>query len=472
MAFIGILLYILLNWSYTTAVFTDPGSPTSPSQPSSAYASLPTSEPGSDLPGYSSLTVKSSGGIRFCKKCQAKKPDRTHHCSTCKRCVYKMDHHCPWLATCVGLYNYKAFILFLIYVTLFCWTSFGVSANWAYQEIVVGGKIVESSLMPVHYILLAVLSGVIGLVIGGFTAWHIYLSVRGTTTIESLEKTRYLNPIRKQMAPHIHPERTYIGDAASEPQTITGQLREWGDAITELHANALPGVLRTEEGEERSETPPHRSNAHSALRRNMQHDYESQERDRERDRYNDYLDEMANEKLPHAFDLGWKRNLTAIFGKRPALWFLPICNSLGDGWHWEPSPKWLEAQDKARMERESRLNDQAQQQQRYWIPAESTHLNDPRRMAPPPAMNKADRILGRAPGQYADSGPQSSTPLRRLSPQAKRYVEDEVDSYSTDSDEENDNGSNSHRLGDWNDIPEEMFNSRRERGGRRAQPHR
>ena len=36
------------------------------------------------------------GAIRYCDKCTAIKPDRSHHCSVCGKCILKMDHHCPW----------------------------------------------------------------------------------------------------------------------------------------------------------------------------------------------------------------------------------------------------------------------------------------------------------------------------------------------------------------------------------------
>jgi hypothetical protein len=53
----------------------------------------------------------------FCKKCLKERPERSHHCSTCKQCILKMDHHCPWIANCVGFNNQKSFYLFLFYAT-------------------------------------------------------------------------------------------------------------------------------------------------------------------------------------------------------------------------------------------------------------------------------------------------------------------------------------------------------------------
>lgn len=56
----------------------------------------------------------------MCRKCDAPKPSRAHHCSICNRCIMKMDHHCPWVNTCVAEYNQKHFLLFLLYVFILC----------------------------------------------------------------------------------------------------------------------------------------------------------------------------------------------------------------------------------------------------------------------------------------------------------------------------------------------------------------
>jgi palmitoyltransferase ZDHHC2/15/20 len=360
---VGLCLYALLNISYTVAVFTDPGSPANPRgsirKDHHGYSHLPTTEP-SPRPNLAQpITVSSTGAARYCKKCSHPKPDRTHHCSTCRRCVLKMDHHCPWLATCLGLHNYKPFVLFLVYTSLFCWVCFGSTAYWVWNEVLSEDRYLEN-LMPINVVLLAVISGIIGLVVTGFTSWHLWLCVGGMTTIECLEKTRYLRAVRSRVERQ-RVEALRHPHTVSEPHGVQERLQRVGDAVLEFHANAVPGATRLEEGEERQPSPslaPGLSHpqpkpetmtpAQSSLART----YASHEADRERARYEDYLSEQESSKLPHAFNLGWRRNLLHLFGPKWHLWGLPVTNTTGDGWSWEVSQKWIRAVEEQAERRE------------------------------------------------------------------------------------------------------------------------
>lgn len=275
--------------------------------------------------------------------------------------------------------------------------------------------------MPVNYVMLAVISGIIGLVLTGFTGWHLMLASRNQTTIECLEKTRYLSPLRKSM------QHQHIVQHQGQGNGVPG----YGQQLMDIHSNALPGITRPEEGEVTygEERPAHMS-------------YDALERFRARERYEEYLDEQDSSKLPNAFDLGWRKNLRNLFGPSKTLWFFPICNTVGDGWSWDPSPKWVEARDRLKYEREAQ---QQREQAAGWgaetypntpmqppLPREGAgrhYLTSPVRSSGRLSPSKADRVLGRDPSQYVDSSPQYQMSNLR------RHDSLEADDYDSSSDE-------------------------------------
>ncbi|KAL9052012.1 MAG: hypothetical protein Q9162_005677 [Coniocarpon cinnabarinum] len=243
-------------------------------------------------------------------------------------------------------------------------------------------------------------------------------------------------------------ERQYVDE--DEPPSSPGLV----DQVREAHANAIPGVTRPEEGEDQRERP---TIAQRALNRN----YSDIEARRERDRYAAYLDEQDSEKLPNAFDHGWKQNLQHVFGESKLLWFLPICNTTGDGWNWQASSKWQQAREEVAQERRAQEREEQafRQEDHGWV-----------RRAPAVDFRN-DTLLGQRFGEHLkEDDSQSDYSMKSLpSRQRKHTIDAEDPTYSSeDSGEDNDHASRTRLLpndgnpprGQWNDLPEDMMSSR------------
>eukprot|EP01138_Halocafeteria_seosinensis_P001045 gb/GECG01001069.1/.p1 GENE.gb/GECG01001069.1/~~gb/GECG01001069.1/.p1 ORF type:complete len:424 (+),score=30.22 gb/GECG01001069.1/:1-1272(+) len=121
-------------------------------------------------------------GVRWCEKCQAAKPPRSHHCHLMNECILKMDHYCPWVSNCVGFYNYKQFFLFLIYGLLLC--SF-VLLTWlpAILEGNEHGSDLRYGRMTAFILVASFAVSLIGLGVG-----HTYFVLIGRSTLEMGEE--------------------------------------------------------------------------------------------------------------------------------------------------------------------------------------------------------------------------------------------------------------------------------------------
>ena len=122
---LGWFLFFKVTYTYWYVSTSDPGCPSDLRDKISAtvdeikYLQSNYSNDLAELRKYSgvwteNLTVVEeilrSSSECVCKKCDALKPLRTHHCSVCDRCVLLMDHHCMWTNNCIGLKNYKPFL--------------------------------------------------------------------------------------------------------------------------------------------------------------------------------------------------------------------------------------------------------------------------------------------------------------------------------------------------------------------------
>lgn len=176
-------IFVMFMVSYWKAILSTPGY-----VPSQFYLSS------QDLENYNSsgnpqdvlnelvkelpvITRSDNNEVRFCKICTIIKPDRSHHCSECKRCILKMDHHCPWINNCVGWKNYKLFLLFLWYTILY--TMFIVFTSFQYFI-----NFWTSYGQGIQVLILFCMAAVFLISCLFLLGYHIWFCVKNRTTLE------------------------------------------------------------------------------------------------------------------------------------------------------------------------------------------------------------------------------------------------------------------------------------------------
>ena len=134
---------------------------------------------------------KHDGNVRICKKSKPNvyKPDRAHYCKVISRCVLKMDHFCPWLNNCIGFYNHKYFVLFIVYMAAECIFILVVTTP-VFMMIINNMEEVTLDLHDAefHISLTYMMVCLLALGLCAFSGFHLYLLAGNYTTIEFLEK--------------------------------------------------------------------------------------------------------------------------------------------------------------------------------------------------------------------------------------------------------------------------------------------
>jgi hypothetical protein len=109
--------------------------------------------------------------------CQEVKPTRTHHCSTCDKCVFLLDHHCPWVNNCIGLENRRYFLLFILYLAI----------GLVYMLVTLASIRHHYKAIRQHndmFIFMVIFDFVLLTVLIGFNVWNWYLTLNGLTNVE------------------------------------------------------------------------------------------------------------------------------------------------------------------------------------------------------------------------------------------------------------------------------------------------
>lgn len=194
---IGAVLFALCLITFVLAAFTDPG----------VIRKVDVEAWKAHYPYDDALyPAPSKEHSRECTTCGMEKVPRSKHSRVTDRCVARFDHYCIWLATDVGARNYRWFMAFLVCNTsLMLYGAFACVSILA--DLVVKNRLLEATFVnsatgekfkATYYvvftylmslrseiIMVLVLAGVMGVVLAGFTGYHVYLLAQNKTTNES-----------------------------------------------------------------------------------------------------------------------------------------------------------------------------------------------------------------------------------------------------------------------------------------------
>lgn len=186
-------LTLMIVISFVRACLTNPGNIPGKQDGDTTWEYKPLTSTANSLSSMLGLGLNevkaTTGERRHCKWCAKYKPDRTHHCRVCRTCILKMDHHCPWIGNCVGFHNHKYFFLTLFYST--------IATNLIVWTMLSSVQISVDTTVPFSTMFMLIfgetLASFLALVVTVFFVFHIWLMLRGMTTIEFCEKSMKRN---------------------------------------------------------------------------------------------------------------------------------------------------------------------------------------------------------------------------------------------------------------------------------------
>ncbi|XP_060838091.1 probable palmitoyltransferase ZDHHC24 isoform X1 [Rhopalosiphum padi] len=154
--------------------------------------------------------------ITYCYTCQCNVPLRCWHCDICNVCILTRDHHCTFSTTCVGHYNRRYFLWFLLYLSVASFYEIILIIYYIYYKVTI-----KFSDLMVLVPFQSVLTG-FHLTVGQIFVVLLTL-IFIAVTISSLLLIYHLDKVRKGLVCHEKQENNYDFGLMRNLETVFGE---------------------------------------------------------------------------------------------------------------------------------------------------------------------------------------------------------------------------------------------------------
>ncbi|XP_016433032.1 putative protein S-acyltransferase 6 [Nicotiana tabacum] len=129
--------------------------------------------------------------LKYCRICNIYRPPRSCHCVICDNCVERFDHHCPWIGQCIGLRNYRLYVLLLVLATAYFVYIFAFSCQKIQRKKLGNGMgmgLIGLVKDCPETLALACFSFAAAVFVGGLTGYHAYLIATNQAAYENFRQ--------------------------------------------------------------------------------------------------------------------------------------------------------------------------------------------------------------------------------------------------------------------------------------------
>ena len=163
-------------------------------------------------------------GWKLCASCITLAPPRSWHCLICDICILKRDHHCIFTGCCIGHYNHRYFVMFLLYLFIATVYSFGFNNTFIWSRIHFEFPMsIVKIIFPLaifvfgfdgsvdqFYLMMYIVSVVGMLYVGVLCIYHFSLVFNGNVANESNKRIHLYDLGWKQNIKEVLGERWYL----------------------------------------------------------------------------------------------------------------------------------------------------------------------------------------------------------------------------------------------------------------------